>query len=143
MKSAGLQIDKNETRFQFTLLPGTEKICASRVAGEARVKISDDVNMQRAEANAYRVRSLSLPRTDVHDLGAEESEAVTVQIRHDRRQGKVGFRLFDRSKDKITTWRVRRQFIRHAALVLLVLRQGITMYSAEITSPDAQQPMRP
>jgi hypothetical protein len=39
MKSAGLQIDKNETRFQFTLLPGTEKICASRVAGEARVKM--------------------------------------------------------------------------------------------------------
>ena len=28
MKSAGLQIVKNETRFQFTLLPGTEKICA-------------------------------------------------------------------------------------------------------------------
>jgi hypothetical protein len=42
-----LQIDKNETRFQFTLLPGTEKICASRVAGEARVK--DDNRSKRGK----------------------------------------------------------------------------------------------
>ena len=47
------------------------------------------MNVQWTEADADGVRSLPLPRANVHDLGAEESKPVALQVGHDRRNLQV------------------------------------------------------